>query len=169
MARPGLVKDDADLRALGPDALTERGRAVDEVGADGRADFGEGRLLALALQDDDIPLTLVDRRQALGLDGEVLLERLPTGRLRFDHRDFPAGAFHDFGEDIGELVDGGVAIADEEHALGVSGQDRGQRSQQQAKPGEGAIHSPNPRLPHGESTPALASVRVVTSVSPCVA
>ena len=169
MAGPGLVKDNANLRALDSNALAKRRRTVDKVGANSGTDFCEGRLLALTLQDDDVPLTFINQSQALGLDGEVLLQSLATWRRRFDHGNLVTGALDDLGKDVGQLINVSVAIADKQHPLGLTRGGRGQRSQQEAKQGEGASHSSNPRLPHGESTPTLASIQVVTSVIPCVA
>ena len=100
MTSPGLVKDNAHLRALSAHPLTESCGAVDEVGANSGTDLCEGRLLALPLQDDDVPLTFINQSQALGLDGEVLLQSLATRRRRFNHGNLVAGALDDLGKDI---------------------------------------------------------------------
>ena len=118
MTGPRLIEIDLGLGAFGADAPAELRRALKEFLTDGLIGLGDGRLLALPLKDDDIPVSFIDELHAAG-DSQMLLQRPAAGRRRLHDRRRSAAALHDFQEDFGQFVDAGIAVADEKHALRI--------------------------------------------------
>ena len=112
---PRHVKDDAGIgRAVADEVAQLLG--IREALALHIAD-GEGRQLALLLQDDVVPTSGLDERGG-GAVRQVALERAAAGRALFVQERITA-THGEGSERAGQVVGVDVAVADEQHLLGV--------------------------------------------------
>ena len=133
MTGPRLIEINLGLGALGADAPAELRRTLLEFLADGLIGLGDGRFLALPLEDDDIPAAFIDVLHAAS-DSQMLLQRPAAGRRRLHDGRRSAAALHDLQEDLREFVDAGVAITDKKYPLRILGAGRERRKQESSEP-----------------------------------
>ena len=118
MPRPGLIENDLRMGTRGLDAFTQPLGSLEETDPHILERFRHRGLLALALNDDDIPFAFVQQIQGLRV-GQVLLQSPAARRDGFHLRLRRAGAGDDILIDLRQLVDGRITVTDEQYALAL--------------------------------------------------